>query len=86
MKIYKMMTKGEMLWSFIKFSVFVTISPIPNFTHPEHHTSLLVPRMTNTNFHLTISIHKTEKGYENLQKDHLRRNALIFYQILSTIT
>ena len=57
MRIYKIITKGEMLWSLL-LSIF----------------SLQYPY---TELKKVMRIYK---------KDHLRRNALIFYQILSTIT
>ena len=43
-----------------------------------------VPMVTNINFLLTISIHCQEIRLWELINDHLRENALIFYQILST--
>ena len=40
--------------------------------------------MTNINFLLTISIQCQEIRFLEINKNHLRENALIFYQILST--
>ena len=40
--------------------------------------------MTNINFLLTISIQCQEIWFLEINKNHLRENALIFYQILST--
>ena len=40
--------------------------------------------MTNINFLLTISIQCQEIKFLEINKNHLRENALIFYQILST--
>ena len=40
--------------------------------------------MTNINFLLTISVHYQKKRLWDFKNDHLRENALISYQILST--
>ena len=40
--------------------------------------------MTNINFLLTIPIQYQEIRFLEINKNHLRENALIFYQILST--
>ena len=46
--------------------------------------TLLVPRMIKINFLLTISMHNEEKRLWELMNNHHRKNALIFYKILST--
>ena len=46
--------------------------------------TLSVPRVTKISFLQTISIHHQEKRLGELRNDEQRRNALIFYQVLST--